>query len=125
MIRRPPRSTLFPYTTLFRSLPEPRRGSESGRVARHPVEGGGGLRWVAGEGIHRRDAEASRVSPGAAHRFHLFGRRRGAGIRRGARCAVPLRLDAVRLTARGPESNGSVLEPMRLWHRRSLFYAYR
>src|SRR2546429_6997941 len=25
MIRRPPRSTLFPYTTLFRSLPHPRR----------------------------------------------------------------------------------------------------
>src|SRR2546426_4639048 len=24
MIRRPPRSTLFPYTTLFRSLPSPR-----------------------------------------------------------------------------------------------------
>src|SRR5256886_17158354 len=24
MIRRPPRSTLFPYTTLFRSHPEPR-----------------------------------------------------------------------------------------------------
>src|SRR5258706_1916789 len=24
MIRRPPRSTLFPYTTLFRSLPDPR-----------------------------------------------------------------------------------------------------
>src|SRR2546425_8149469 len=23
MIRRPPRSTLFPYTTLFRSIPEP------------------------------------------------------------------------------------------------------
>src|SRR3712207_7210372 len=23
MIRRPPRSTLFPYTTLFRSLPQP------------------------------------------------------------------------------------------------------
>src|SRR2546426_7597966 len=27
MIRRPPRSTLFPYTTLFRSLPAGRRGS--------------------------------------------------------------------------------------------------
>src|SRR3712207_8866724 len=26
MIRRPPRSTLFPYTTLFRSLPAPRSG---------------------------------------------------------------------------------------------------
>jgi len=27
MIRRPPRSTLFPYTTLFRSLPISRRSS--------------------------------------------------------------------------------------------------
>src|SRR2546421_5407025 len=26
MIRRPPRSTLFPYTTLFRSASKPRRG---------------------------------------------------------------------------------------------------
>src|SRR3712207_7690325 len=28
MIRRPPRSTLFPYTTLFRSNPEKRRGGQ-------------------------------------------------------------------------------------------------
>src|SRR3712207_7994221 len=28
MIRRPPRSTLFPYTTLFRSLAAPRRGGQ-------------------------------------------------------------------------------------------------
>src|SRR5258707_9291585 len=28
MIRRPPRSTLFPYTTLFRSLPEAGAGRE-------------------------------------------------------------------------------------------------
>src|SRR5258708_26728384 len=28
MIRRPPRSTLFPYTTLFRSLSELRRGQD-------------------------------------------------------------------------------------------------
>src|SRR3712207_6987302 len=32
MIRRPPRSTLFPYTTLFRS---PREAEDQGR--RHPV----------------------------------------------------------------------------------------
>src|SRR5260370_30439121 len=32
MIRRPPRSTLFPYTTLFRSLD--RAGFEAGRVRR-------------------------------------------------------------------------------------------
>src|SRR5260221_14780035 len=29
MIRRPPRSTLFPYTTLFRSAAAPRRGIQS------------------------------------------------------------------------------------------------
>src|SRR5690348_17548867 len=32
MIRRPPRSTLFPYTTLFRSC---RRGRPGGRAAAH------------------------------------------------------------------------------------------
>src|SRR3712207_8254062 len=32
MIRRPPRSTLFPYTTLFRSVREPEtHGKEAGR----------------------------------------------------------------------------------------------
>src|SRR2546427_3723775 len=38
MIRRPPRSTLFPYTTLFRShrLPEHRRGRET-RLWRSPL----------------------------------------------------------------------------------------
>src|SRR5438552_11793838 len=35
MTRRPPRSTLFPYTTLFRS--SHRRGSEAGGVARRPA----------------------------------------------------------------------------------------
>src|SRR3989442_5893295 len=35
MIRRPPRSTLFPYTTLFRSPPEPAvEGDDFYRVAR-------------------------------------------------------------------------------------------
>src|SRR2546422_6916529 len=34
MIRRPPRSTLFPYTTLFRSDAQPARG-EPGRVLHH------------------------------------------------------------------------------------------
>src|SRR3712207_7697329 len=29
MIRRPPRSTLFPYTTLFRSTPDPRHDAGS------------------------------------------------------------------------------------------------
>src|SRR5439155_7224631 len=33
MIRRPPRSTLFPYTTLFRSPPRSRRGQRDRYVA--------------------------------------------------------------------------------------------
>src|SRR2546426_2445492 len=32
MIRRPPRSTLFPYTTLFRSIDLPASGRRSGRT---------------------------------------------------------------------------------------------
>src|SRR5258708_13163067 len=36
MIRRPPRSTLFPYTTLFRSAPAPRI------LRRHPAGRAGG-----------------------------------------------------------------------------------
>src|SRR3712207_1551816 len=55
MIRRPPRSTLFPYTTLFRSKGRGRRG------------GGGGLRPGAGAAA-RRDGQAlgaGRVRPAA------------------------------------------------------------
>src|SRR2546428_7984729 len=52
MIRRPPRSTLFPYTTLFRS-----RGA-SGRGARAPRRAAGSalraLRAAAGAGRERR-----------------------------------------------------------------------
>src|SRR3712207_8931202 len=48
MIRRPPRSTLFPYTTLFRS-----RGARPlARPRRRPAAGGGGrlLPAAAGQG---------------------------------------------------------------------------
>src|SRR3712207_7615289 len=47
MIRRPPRSTLFPYTTLFRSQPPGRRRpaqhAEGGRRRRHLVAAAQGL----------------------------------------------------------------------------------
>src|SRR2546426_2497381 len=39
MIRRPPRSTLFPYTTLFRS-PGPRAPAADGRIEHRPGEVG-------------------------------------------------------------------------------------
>src|SRR5258708_26778839 len=40
MIRRPPRSTLFPYTTLFRSHDHVRPDSANDLVARHRPAGG-------------------------------------------------------------------------------------
>src|SRR2546430_6004505 len=40
MIRRPPRSTLFPYTTLFRSRSLPRRGHRHHAVREHVAAGG-------------------------------------------------------------------------------------
>src|SRR5947208_13331885 len=38
MIRRPPRSTLFPYTTLFRSSRRRRRGRSRFALARPPAD---------------------------------------------------------------------------------------
>src|SRR2546426_8465735 len=60
MIRRPPRSTLFPYTTLFRSGPRPSR-----RPARH---GGGSvaLSWPAGTPAVGVDRQHERVCDGGA-----------------------------------------------------------
>src|SRR2546426_4464570 len=37
MIRRPPRSTLFPYTTLFRSVRDPRESGLSGPPRARPL----------------------------------------------------------------------------------------
>src|SRR5256885_7223865 len=39
MIRRPPRSTLFPYTTLFRSRSDPNPGDGPGRRDQWPDHG--------------------------------------------------------------------------------------
>src|SRR2546427_6414777 len=52
MIRRPPRSTLFPYTTLFRSQSRPRHRSHGPRSERRVAETllGGRHQPAAGEG---------------------------------------------------------------------------
>src|SRR3712207_8149669 len=53
MIRRPPRSTLFPYTTLFRSLPHPPERRVGG--------GNAGIdRTLHQESLKLRDAHAVR-----------------------------------------------------------------
>src|SRR3712207_7396633 len=53
MIRRPPRSTLFPYTTLFRSRDQPDRGPVVAVVA-----GGVGVHDRAGDQRADQDADA-------------------------------------------------------------------
>src|SRR5436309_4778764 len=64
MLRRPPRSTLFPYTTLFRSRPLT-RGGRRARVLRRPD--------VARSPEHPAKAHALRVQRGGiAH--HQAGR---------------------------------------------------
>src|SRR2546425_9006043 len=58
MIRRPPRSTLFPYTTLFRSggrlLRRPRPGPARGQPVRHGPEVRGRDAAEPGHRRHRR-----------------------------------------------------------------------
>src|SRR2546426_11504391 len=56
MIRRPPRSTLFPYTTLFRSHPAIRHVYAAGIVGPFAYRT---ANWIEGEGL----AEALRRGP--------------------------------------------------------------
>src|SRR2546430_12212761 len=51
MIRRPPRSTLFPYTTLFRSPPAPRPARRRRRPATTAGPGGSRSDALSGEPI--------------------------------------------------------------------------
>src|SRR3712207_8860071 len=79
MIRRPPRSTLFPYTTLFRSTDSGRGGDNGGRatggqVLRVSDRGGTrGVRRELGAGILRargddhRDRKSTRLNSSHAN----------------------------------------------------------
>src|SRR5690349_23456103 len=50
MTRRPPRSTLFPYTTLFRSIDGEVRAGRTRQIAEH-LHRGGGLRRVDAQAV--------------------------------------------------------------------------
>src|SRR3712207_7196167 len=65
MIRRPPRSTLFPYTTLFRSAGGGRAHAAACRAAR----GGGRRRLRAGARVLPRGSRVDRARAG--DRRHL------------------------------------------------------
>src|SRR3712207_8509421 len=72
MIRRPPRSTLFPYTTLFRSLGGGERGAPGrclGGDAECPVEAVGDDQVLRSQVAHGGDAHAQQRRVDAhAHR---------------------------------------------------------
>src|SRR3712207_6873384 len=66
MIRRPPRSTLFPYTTLFRSAPDRAEGAGAARrVLRNVVE--------LDRAVVRLGEEAPDVEVAAQHRQSIDG----------------------------------------------------
>src|SRR5438445_7276958 len=73
MIRRPPRSTLFPYTTLFRSRRED--GSRAGRCPPEARRAGPKGRGTAGAarlrrlqlGRHSRDRKSTRLNSSHAN----------------------------------------------------------
>src|SRR3712207_8671974 len=79
MIRRPPRSTLFPYTTLFRSVSvqtaasrrEAQRGGASPRgdwaTTRARVAERFGQRRLGGRAMRRRDRKSTRLNSSHAN----------------------------------------------------------
>src|SRR3712207_8221127 len=76
MIRRPPRSTLFPYTTLFRSREDPGAqglGDVRGRVepeaqrAGHPRVDGHARPAHAGEGDEEQDEDRKSTRLNSSH----------------------------------------------------------
>src|SRR3712207_7233277 len=76
MIRRPPRSTLFPYTTLFRSPPGDAGGAPGGgddatdRAGGAQVRGGAGADQPAAVAAGRDDAVAVQLAPGNRSEEH-------------------------------------------------------
>src|SRR2546430_9158078 len=80
MIRRPPRSTLFPYTTLFRSPSRRPRAGRRGRGARNPPP-------PAALAVAGGRLPSPRRAPGGAARVRVD---RAAAALPGARVRGPL-----------------------------------
>src|SRR2546430_11765402 len=93
MIRRPPRSTLFPYTTLFRS------GAEAGTLAR----GDGG---AAPRGRARRQSAGRAPQPRLRVRATGPVGRGGSGVRRGGGPGAHRRQGVLELGDRRLEAGG-------------------
>src|SRR3989442_2365705 len=84
MIRRPPRSTLFPYTTLFRSVAA---GTWPGMLCRRPRTW---LTRVSSRGTERSEEHTSELQsrPHLVCRLLLEKKKTSANLRRVARLAI-------------------------------------
>src|SRR2546422_10190600 len=109
MIRRPPRSTLFPYTTLFRSLD----GATLRRFAAHAVNGNASYGWdgdtvVVAQldytGRRQLRSDLYRWVPGGVWRRETHGARLTQPARRSV--AIELRPGANRPTVPAPADPG-------------------
>src|SRR3989454_2598722 len=112
MIRRPPRSTLFPYTTLFRSpqataahVPEAAHESDGAREGRGDDRGGRDDADAEASVARRRRRATTRRRPQADQRRGIRrGRERGDRRRVGGPDAPPLRLRVALSGARRPRA---------------------
>src|SRR3712207_7454934 len=68
MIRRPPRSTLFPYTTLFRSRPDSHEMVTSGSARAVPIADTQNVLSSAHAALTRSGSEVSLVDLGSLNR---------------------------------------------------------
>src|SRR3712207_9499249 len=85
MIRRPPRSTLFPYTTLFRSEAQARPAAPGGPAVRSSLLVAEPVR--SGQRVHAHGADlivTATVNPGAEviadGNIHVYGSLRGRAV---------------------------------------------
>src|SRR2546422_3584658 len=103
MIRRPPRSTLFPYTTLFRSRVEAARPIAAGaRGSRSAVRAVVALARQGRAGIRLRNT-VSRADHAAVHgRLHGVDREQTASKWERFLLRAPLHRDAARVRCRAP-----------------------
>src|SRR5258708_37336316 len=72
MIRRPPRSTLFPYTTLFRSHPSPVIST----LKKQPAKDTGSSHEQQGSLRTKKCPNANNKSRSQCHILHAFSQRR-------------------------------------------------
>src|SRR5690348_18220314 len=97
MIRRPPRSTLFPYTTLFRS------GGELLPVALGGGGAGGGLGDLVAEVGDRKSTRLNSSHPSISYAVFCLKKKKDSIIPYDAHC---MRVKPVRLAADFPVVHG-------------------